>query len=234
MARLGVVIPSVNTVVEPWYSRVVPDGVTVHFARMFLKPRVTAEAVAEMDREDGMRAVRQLRSCRPDVIAYGCTASSVVGGPDYDRHLREGVAQEGGVPATSVTHSILVAFERLGVNRAVILSPYPLEIDQAERRYFFESGLDVLHSFGMGIEDSFRLAEPSGAEIYEAARKHWDNRAEALLLTCLNFRSHEVIEALEEALSRPVITATQATLWHLIRMAGVQEAIPGYGRLMAL
>ena len=32
--RLGVIVPSVNIVVEAWYPQIVPDGVSVHFARM--------------------------------------------------------------------------------------------------------------------------------------------------------------------------------------------------------
>ena len=41
--RLGVILPSVNTVVEPWYGRVMPPGVTVHAARMFLDANLTPE-----------------------------------------------------------------------------------------------------------------------------------------------------------------------------------------------
>lgn len=33
VVRLGVIVPSVNTVVENWYPKIVPDGVSVHFAR---------------------------------------------------------------------------------------------------------------------------------------------------------------------------------------------------------
>ncbi len=34
--RLGVIVPSVNIVVEEWYPCVVPNGVSVHFARMLI------------------------------------------------------------------------------------------------------------------------------------------------------------------------------------------------------
>jgi len=36
--RLGIIAPSVNSVVEAWYPRVVPDWVSVHFARMLMPP----------------------------------------------------------------------------------------------------------------------------------------------------------------------------------------------------
>ena len=53
--RLGVIVPSVNIVVEEWYPRVVPEGVSVHFARMLITDGSSPEKIIAMDREDGMR-----------------------------------------------------------------------------------------------------------------------------------------------------------------------------------
>ena len=58
-ARIGVIVPSVNTVVEPWFSVVCPPGVTVHAARMFLENNLTAESLVRMDRDEGLRAVNK-------------------------------------------------------------------------------------------------------------------------------------------------------------------------------
>ena len=47
--RLGVIVPSVNTVVENWYPKIVPDGVSVHFARMLItesSPNDTSTSLA--------------------------------------------------------------------------------------------------------------------------------------------------------------------------------------------
>jgi maleate cis-trans isomerase len=41
-----------------------------------------------------------------------------------------------------------------------------------------------------------------------------------------------MIEPLEQDLGKPVITGNQATMWHAMRLAGVQESIAGYGRLL--
>jgi maleate isomerase len=37
---------------------------------------------------------------------------------------------------------------------------------------------------------------------------------------------------LEARTGKPVVTSTQATLWHVLRLAGVDAPIPGYGRLL--
>ena len=66
--RLGVILPSVNIVVEEWYPRVVPDGVSVHFARMLIAGGSAPEKIIAMDRQDGRRAIEQIASCRPHAV----------------------------------------------------------------------------------------------------------------------------------------------------------------------
>jgi maleate isomerase len=232
-ARIGIVVPSVNTVMEPWAMRVVPDGVSLHFSRMFIPPAVSAEALIEMDRTEGRAAIRQLSSIHPHAIAYGCTASSIVQGLNYDAHLRAEIEQAHETPATTAAHAILSALKAIGAVRISIVSPYTREVDEAEHCYFASAGAEVLGGGFLGISDGFRLAEPTPAALYRLGREGCDARADALVMTCLNTRSHTVIAALEQALGRPVITSTQATLWHALRLAGVRDPIAGFGRLLA-
>src|SRR5438067_7187090 len=133
--RLGVIVPSVNIVVEAWYPRVVPEGVSVHFARMLMPAGTSPERIIEMDRTDGVRSIHQLASCRPHAIAYGCTASSIVQGHAFDAHLREEIQHIAGCPGTSATNSIFAACAKLGLKRVTAISPYPEQVDAAEHRF---------------------------------------------------------------------------------------------------
>jgi maleate isomerase len=231
-ARLGIVVPSVNTVMEPWAQRTVPAGVSVLAARMFIPPATTAETLIEMDRTEGQMAIRQLSSVFPDVIAYGCTASSIVQGLDYDSHLRAEISEAYKVPSTTAAHAILTAADALGARKVSIVSPYTQEVDEAEHRYFESAGLEVLGGACLGISDGFGLAEPDPEALFELGRKGFDPRSDALIMTCLNTRSHTVIDRLERALAKPVITSTQATLWHALRLAGITDRVSGFGRLL--
>lgn len=233
-ARIGVVIPSVNTVMEPWAARTVPDGVSVFAARMFIPPDTTKETLIEMDRTEGKGALRQLSSVFPHVMTYGCTASSIVQGLDYDRHLRAEIAEAYGVPATTAAHAILTALETLGAKSVSIVSPYTKAVDDAEHDYFESAGLEVRGGACLGVTDGFLLAEPEPGQLYELGLRGWDSRADALVISCLNTRSHTVIAALEQAIGKPVVTSTQATLWHALRLAGIDDRIPGAGRLLAV
>ena len=230
--RLGVIVPSVNSVVEAWYPRVVPDWVSVHFARMLMPAGTSPERIIEMDRTDGVRSIHQLASCRPHAIAYGCTASSIVQGHEFDAHLREEIRQIAGVPGTSATNSIFAACAKLGMKRVTAISPYPEAVDMAEHRFFAEGGIETVAGACLGITDGFRLAEPTPAAILDLALGAWDAASDGVIIACLNFRSHPIIDELEARTGKPVVTSTQATLWHVLRLAGVDTPIPGYGKLL--
>jgi maleate isomerase len=230
--RLGVIVPSVNSVVEAWYPRAVPVGVSVHFARMLMPAGTSPERIIEMDRTDGVHAIHQLASCRPHAIAYGCTASSIVQGHAFDAHLREEIRHIAGVPGTSATHSIFEACARLGMKRVTAISPYPAEVDAAEHKFFAEGGIETIAGAHLGISDGFGLAEPEPEAILDLALGAWDPASDGMIIACLNFRSHLVIDELEARIGKPVVTSTQATLWHVLRLAGVATPIPGYGRLL--
>lgn len=232
-ARLGVIVPSVNTVVEPWFGRVVPPGVTVHAARMFLDANLTPEALMRMDREEGMLGVRQIMSCKPASVAYCCTASSVVQGLEYDGRLNHELNHAAGVPAFTATSAIIEALRALGAKRIAVCSPYTKAIDDAEHEFFSAAGFEILGAAHLGITDAFKLADPTADEIYALWQKSWRANAEASLITCLNMNSHEVIEHIEHETGKPVVTSTQATLWKLLRAAGIKDPIAGYGRLLA-
>lgn len=231
-ARIGVILPSINTVVEPWYNRTVPPGVSVHAARMYMAPDLSPEKIIEMDTTDGALAVRQIASCRPASIAYCCTASSVVQGAQYDAALRDEIAAASGAGATTATHAILTALACFNARRVSIVSPYTDTVDAMEHAFFTDAGLEVIGHANLGICETFDLARPTGNELHALAMRGWDDACDALIMTCLNTRSHLVIEAIEREIGKPVVTSTQATLWHLLRLAGITDPIEGYGRLM--
>lgn len=230
--RIGVVVPSVNVVVENWYPTVAPPGVSLHFARMLLGPGPSPGNVIEMDRQDGTRAIAQLATVRPRALAYGCTASSIVQGHEFDAHLRDEIARVSGAAATTATHSIFTACEALGLKRVTAISPYSDEIDAAEHKFFAAGGIETVAGANLGITDGLGLAAPGPQEILALAMGAWDPNSDGLICACLNFRSHLVIDEIEARTGKPVVTSTQAVLWHALRLAGVAARIEGYGRLL--
>jgi maleate isomerase len=198
---------------------------------MLMPAGTSPERIIEMDRIDGVHSIEQLASCQPHALAYGCTASSIVQGHAFDAHTRDEIRRIAGCPGTTATHAIFTACARLGLKRVVAISPYTKEVDAAEHKFFAEGGIETIAGACLGISDGFGLAEPGAERILDLALGAWDPAADGMIVACLNFRSHLVIEAIEARIGKPVVTSTQATLWHASRLAGVAAPIPGYGRL---
>ena len=231
-ARLGIVVPSVNTVMEPWAQKIVPDGVSIFASRMFIPPAMTPDAFIEMDRNEGKAAIRQLSSVFPDAIAYGCTASSIVQGLAYDAHLRAEIEETYKAPSTTAAHAILTAAKTLGIATVSIVSPYTKEVDEAEHRYFAGAGLTVVGGACLGIADGFALAEPEPDSAVRAGPARLRRAGGRIDHDLPQHALATVIDRLEQALGKPVITSTQATLWHALRLAGIDDRIAGYGTLL--
>ncbi|TCM46516.1 maleate isomerase [Rhizobium sp. PP-F2F-G48] len=229
--RIGVILPSVNTVVEPLFAKSVPANVSVHTSRMLLSNSLSPEMVRRMDETDGVAAARQIASCRPSSVAYCCAASSLVQGREYDRHLRQELEAICGTAATTGAYAIECALNYLSVNRLCVVSPYPKQIDELEHQYFRECEFEVVGSSCLGITDSFSLAAPSAETLMDLARTAWTSDAQALVITCLNTYSHEVIHQLEAELGVPVVTATLATLWHALKLSDVDVTDMPFGSL---
>jgi len=231
--RLGVILPSVNTVVEPWYNTLLQENESLHVTRMFLDKNVTPESLKEMDHVEGMHAAKCITSCKPEVIAYCCTASSIVQGPEYDKNLKENLQRSTGTECFTAVGAIVDALTKLKVKKISIASPYTDNIDHAEKIYFEHVGFNVLGTANFNISDSFLLAAPQAEQIIELSLNAWHPDSDALLISCLNMNSQFVAEILEREIGRPVITSTTATLWKLLRSAGITRPISGFGRLLS-
>jgi maleate isomerase len=113
-----------------------------------------------------------------------------------------------------------------------LVSPYTHELEQLETRFLAEQGFGIAGSAAMGIADMIALHDPSPAKVYRLCRETWVDGADGLLISCNALRSHVVAAALERDLGTPVVTSLTATLWGVLRAAGVNEPVAGYGRLL--
>jgi maleate isomerase len=228
--RIGVVLPSVNTVIEPLYWRHLPPAVVLHATRLFLPARLTPEDVARLN--DGVEeAGHNLASCHVDVVAYLCTASGFAAEPVAEHAAMNALGNAAGAPVVTVVDALHEAMRALCVTRPLVLSPYAPELERAEIEMFLSWGLDVVAHNSFRIADAFRLAAPGPADIVELARRSWAPEADSILITCANLRSQEVIDVLEQRYGVPVVTSTQSPLWSALRSLGWQGALPGWGRL---
>ena len=104
-ARIGLIVPSTNTINEPEFWRLAPPGITIHTSRVLLLGQTTQESYQRMgDAVD--RAAEELATAEVDIVAYGCTSGSILCPlPE----LLERMRAKTGTPAIATAGSVVAA-----------------------------------------------------------------------------------------------------------------------------
>jgi len=230
------ITPSSNTAIEPMTTRIfatLGEAVTVHFTRIrvthiSLEPssidQFTAEAMTE--------AARLLADAHVDVIAWNGT-SGAWKGLKADREIIDRIQSETGIPATTSTLDLLEACRRLGITRCGLATPYLPEVHEAIRRTLAAEGLEVVASASLGIAVNHEFAEVPLLRIEALLAEVAVPAADGIAVVCTNFPASAVVDRVEAATARPVVDTLAATAWRTLRLAGIRQAVPGFGQLLA-
>ena len=228
--RIGLLVPSSNTTVEPEFYRALPANVTLHTARLFLT-EITPEAILRMV-EDLEQQSRLLASADVDVIVMGATAPSFLKGAGYDREVMARIEKATGKPATTTSTALLRALRFLDAKRIVLGSAYTDKVNAIAQGFLEANGLKVVAARGLGMVDNLAVGRLGPESAYDLARDAAHADADAVVLACTNWRSMDVIERLERELGKPVVSTTQVSVWDALRLVGYRGEISGFGRLL--
>lgn len=227
--RLGLIVPSSNTTNEPEFHRTLPEGVSLHTARMRLED-ADADNLTRMA-DEVERCVELLSTADVDVIAYGCTTGSLVEGLGYDEEIESRIREAAAVPGVATAAAIKRAFDALGVESLAITTPYIDELNSREAAFLEDAGYDVQDISGLGLRPNLAIGEQRPETAYRDARLLDHEDADAVFVSCTNYRTFEIIDALERDLEKPVVTSNQATLWNALELLGVEPPANAPGRL---
>ena len=230
MARIGLLVPSSNTTVEPEFYRALPKSVTLHTARLFLT-RIAPDAILGMV-EDMEKQAKLLASADVDVIVLGATAPSFLNGLGYDRELIAKLEAATGKRATTTSTALVEAIRHIGAKRVVLGSAYDEKVNGIAAAFLRASGLDVADMAGLALVDNLVVGRLSSDTAYDLAMKVNRPDVDAIVLSCTNWQTMDAIEKIERETGKPVISTTQATIWAALRAIGHTEPIQGYGRLL--
>jgi len=228
--RIGLLVPSSNTTVEPEFYRALPANVTLHTARLFLT-RITPEAILGLVEELEAQS-RLLASADVDVIMLGATAPSFLKGAGYDREVVARIEKAAGKPATTTSTALLRALRFLDAKRIVLGSAYDDKVNAIAQGFLEANGFKVVAARGLGMVDNLAVGRLGPESAYELARGADRADADAMVLACTNWRTMDTIEQLERELGKPVVSTTQASVWDALRMVGYRREVPGYGQLL--
>jgi maleate isomerase len=210
--RIGLIVPSSNTVMEPDFYLNLPDGWTLHTARMFLDD-VTPETEARMLDEFTFPAALDLVTVRPDVVVFGCTSAGALRGNEYEEQLIAEIGQITHCPVVSVNKSVRQTIQGIGAKRLVVITPYIEKLNMRIRDSLEKEGMQVLNIQGLGIVENTSIASVTGEEIIALARQTVGSLdPDALFVSCTNFPAVRILKDLRTAFPFPVVSSNQASL----------------------
>jgi maleate isomerase len=230
-ARIGMIIPSVNSMTEPQFNRFAPPGLAVNVARA----RVAGEWKRPLDvmADEIATSAKLLSDVEPNLIVFHCTDTSMTQGPQGEGRILDIVKDATGIEALATSRLVLEALQALGLRKLVLLSPY--RSNQAVIDYLKATGFTVVHDVALGLK-SIEFANVTPKEWTELARQHDRPEADGIFLSCTNTTQIEAIADIEGALGKPVVNSNQAVLWGCVKRLkpalAPLPAMPELGGLM--
>jgi maleate isomerase len=215
--RVGLIVPSSNTVMEPAFHRHLPNAI-VSTTRILLE-EVTPEAELRMLEEDLPRAAVLVKTTIPDIVVFGCTSAGSLGGLGQDDGIRKMLEQRTGATVMTIVRSVLAGLRRSGSRKVAVFTPYEQELTRSIAQSLEQGGYMVVKAEGMGIRRNFEIGKVPPPEIARFVEPRMQNvDADSVVLSCTNWQALEALDALQDRLGIPILSSNQAAI-EAVRLA---------------
>lgn len=230
-ARIGFVCVANAGLTEGDMQSMRPPGVGLSFTHMRMREACTVENLAAMetDIDDALSGFLPARG-DVDVICYNCTSGSFVIGEDVIRGKIESART--GVKGTTLLTGVVAALRTVGARRVAVGTAYTSDIDALEREYLQSRGFTVANITGLGLMTDVEMNRVTPGTLVDLALSLDAPSVDAVFLSCGALRSLEIVDDVERRIGKPVICSNQASFWHCLRLASIDDRIDGFGSLL--
>jgi len=241
-ARIGILMPHFDIGPEAEFAAMAPAGVSIHSTRVPIgltmpgtatDPGIALAPVRAFAEPPAIDDAAEMLAAAPlHAIAYGFFSSSYVLGAGGDKALQARLeTRTHGIPVVIPGLAAVRALRALGARRLALVDPpwFSAELNRMGADYFRSQQIEVVYAAPAKLTSSQHDQHPG--RLYEWVRANVPADAEAVLIGGNGFRAVGAIEALEEDLDRPVLTANSVTFWNALRAAGVRAPVTHYGRI---
>ena len=232
-ASVGLISPMPGENVEHAFHIYAPDGVSFSSMKMTF-PGPTPEGLAILTSQLKDTAAKY-RGQEMNLLAFCCTSGSFVKGLGWDQQCIADMEAASGIPAITTTTAVLEALRALGARSVAVLTPYPDETNEIEKRFLEQNGFAVTNICGMDLSLVRRreLMNADRAFLYQSAKAMELKGADVFFLSCVGLDTLGFVQTLETDLGLPVLTSHQATLWAILRHCRIQDRMMHLGTLFA-
>lgn len=238
--KFGVLGPSTNTIVQPDFDDMRPRGVTNHYSRIFTP---NSEAISNETfmagttkiSEGVIDAVRSVMTCSPDYLVMGMSAITFYDGIAGADAFQKKVEDEAGIKISIGSHSTSAALKAYGgIKKISFISPYYPIANAEVKRYFEESGFEVVRDICLQCPSWTAIAEVPEDRLRNLIIDELNgDDVDAIVQVGTNLSMVGLAAEAETWLGKPVIAINTATYWHALRTNGIEEQMTGFGRLLS-
>jgi len=230
--------PCIGLVVPPASGEVPQDAAALYGDRYRFIARglgiggVSPEGFAPVVDSIVGRAV-ELRNAGAEVVSMMGTSISFYRGPEFTESLRRAMEEATGVPCTTMSHAIVRALQRLGVQRVAVATSYIDELNEKLVAYLTHAGFTVTAIEGMSITGVKEVGEVTTESLVRLAKKvhAQDTTAQGVFISCGGLLTLDAIHQLEDDLGLPATASSPAGFWDVVRLGGWDAGSEAGGRL---
>ncbi|MET9129374.1 aspartate racemase/maleate isomerase family protein [Streptomyces antibioticus] len=175
--------------------------------------------------------VEQLRLAGVEAVVWVCADEGVAPDPDTARNRLRDLATTAGVPASSTPFAFVRAAREIDAMPVAVSASGTPEETARFAEFLRAGGLEVVGDTGAVTDRDAEAGGDEEAALLALARAADDPRARAVLLPDPDLSTAAHLPALEAALGKPVLTASQVAVWEALRLTDRRVHAPELGAL---
>ncbi len=238
-AKFGVLGPATNTIVQPDFDDMRPEGITNHYSRIYVENANAISNEAFMSgtmviSENTLDAVRHVLPCAPDYLVMGMSAVTFYGGAEGAAQWKKRVEDYAELNISVGSESLVESLKAYGgIKKIAFMSPYYPVANDEVANFFSDHGYETVREHCLRCPSWTAIAQVPHDTTKQVMRDLDSDEVDAIMQIGTNLSAVKVAAELEEELGKPVIAINTATYWHALRVNNFADQMQGIGLLMS-
>ena len=223
-AIIGVMTPAMNTVVQPELEALRLPGVTNQMQRF----RLGGERISD----DLFDEAEKLMDCNPRVLAIGLTTDAGPKGVAKLASVCDQLQDRIRIPVCNASIATQQGLRQLRAQKISVLTPFNADVNQAVRENIEAGGFEVIAIEGTEAPSLPAICETPLNQIRDLVRQLAESDCDAIAQVGTALPMVGLIDELERETQKTIVACNAALYWQALRAAGIDDPVPGFGRLL--